>query len=72
MGEDKAEIEKRHYIKISRSKCEGDKTRIAKPKATRNVRTEALSETSVADLRKNPSTLLKRGLHEALRMPYSQ
>lgn len=72
MQEEKAEHEKRHYRKISRNQCERDKIRIAKPKAVRNVRMEAPSETSADDLRKKPFTLLKSDLKEAFCMPSSK
>lgn len=63
MREVKVENEEKHYIKTLRNQCEGDWLRIANSKATRNVRTEALTETPVDDLRKKHFTVLMSDLN---------
>lgn len=58
MREEKVENEKKHQIKISSKQCEGARIRRVKSKATRNIKTKALAETSVNVLRKKSFTIL--------------
>lgn len=62
MREAQVENEEKHYMKIPRNQREGDGIRIAKSKATSNIR-EGPAETPVDDLRKKPFTLLESDLN---------